>query len=169
MPCVVADTSPLFYLAQLDLLPVLRALYGTVHVPSAVWNETIAGARKHAPVMPQLGAAAAEGWIVVSPDPADTTLSVLHSLDAGERAAIILARMIHADLVLIDEREGRSAAAQLRLKTAGTLGILAAAKREGLLTAVGPVFRRLRTETNFRFSSWLENAVLEAADELPNP
>ena len=169
MPCVVADTSPLFYLAQLELLPILRALYSEVHIPSAVWIEALAGGRTHPLLIPQFHSAIAAGWIVVSSDPPDLMLSALASLDAGERAAITLAKMLNAELLLVDERLGRSAAKQLGLKTAGTLGILAAAKYASLIPALKPLFHRLRTETNFRFSIRLENDLLAAAGESPDP
>jgi predicted nucleic acid-binding protein len=167
MPCVVADTSPLFYLAQLDLLRVLSGLYGKVHVPPVVWAETLAGGRAVPSLMPRFCAAEAEGWIVVSPPVEAVEIAELDDLDAGEREAIILARNIEADLLMVDERLGRIAARRLGLKIIGTLGVLAEAKRAGLISALKPLFALLRRETNFRCSDALEREVLESAGEAP--
>ena len=168
MPCVVADTSPLLYLARLELLPILRALYGKVHVPSVVWSEALAGETAHPSIIPQFHAATEEGWMVVSPTSPELRPLELAGLDAGERAAIALAQTLNAAL-LIDERLGRSVAKRLGLKIAGTLGVLAAAKQASLVVELKPLFRTLRTETNFRFSLRLENELLAAAGESPNP
>lgn len=59
-------------------------------------------------------------------------------LDAGENAAIILARERGADLLLIDERAARRKATTLRLTVIGTLGALLMAKDRGLLPALRP-------------------------------
>ncbi len=40
---VIVNTSPLFYLHQIDRLDLLPALYGRVTVPNAVWRELQAG------------------------------------------------------------------------------------------------------------------------------
>ncbi|WAN69854.1 hypothetical protein BJP36_37815 [Moorena producens JHB] len=43
MPNVIADTSPIQYLYQTNLLDLLPQLYGSVIVPQAVANELAAG------------------------------------------------------------------------------------------------------------------------------
>lgn len=165
MRCVVADTSPLFYLAQLELLHVVRELYGTIQVPPAVWAETLAGGRAVPRLMPQFLAATSEGWIILKPAPQTIAPAGLDELDAGEREAIHLAQSIQADLIMMDERLGRNAARRLGLKIIGTLGILAAAKSAHHIAQLKPLIARLRCETNFRCSPSLENEVLEAAGE----
>lgn len=39
MRLVVADTSPIFYLFSIDLIDVLPQLFGTIFVPTAVYEE----------------------------------------------------------------------------------------------------------------------------------
>ncbi len=165
MLCVVADTSPLFYLARLERLHVLRELYGTVLVPPAVWAETLAGGRVFPKLMPQFLAAVSEGWIKLAPSPQTVVPEGLAELDAGEREAIHLATTLKADLLMMDERLGRNAARRLGLTMIGTLGILAAAKQAGLITQMKPLLVWLRSETNFRCAPDLEREVLEAAGE----
>ena len=62
----------------------------------------------------------------------DPTLGVLNP---GEREAIRLAQELHADLLLIDERQGRLEARRRAIPTTETLGVLLAAQKRGLITA----------------------------------
>jgi predicted nucleic acid-binding protein len=82
----------------------------------------------------------------------------LGPLGAGERAAIILALSIHADLVLIDERKGTQAALGKGLDVTGTLGILQRAARKGLLD-LAQSFDRLK-RTNFRYRQEIMDRLL---------
>lgn len=67
---------------------------------------------------------------------------IAEGLDLGERAAIALAERIRADLILIDETEGRAEAVRRSFRVTGTLGILRAAAEEGLID-VREVLNRL--------------------------
>lgn len=167
MPCVIADTSPVFYLARLRHLQLLRVLYGTVHVPGEVWAELQAGNRVDPALAPMLRAAQSEGWLICHEVPAPTDPAVLLELDRGEAEAITLAKRLHADLLVIDESKGRAVAASLGVPIIGTLGVLATAKREGLIPSLHTEFQRLRSGTGFRFSVHLEREILEAAGESP--
>ena len=72
---------------------------------------------------------------------------VSDELDPGEREAIALARFVYADLLLIDESDGRREARRLSLRVTGTLGVLRAAAERALIE-VPVVVENLRT-TNF--------------------
>jgi predicted nucleic acid-binding protein len=126
---VVADTSPLNYLVQINREHILPALYTRVFVPTAVFEELhhpAAGSavRRWLESMPS--------WLIVR-----TTVSevepALARLDPGEREAIQLARQEHADLLLIDEKLGVRIARQQGLAVTGTLGVLVQAARRGLI------------------------------------
>jgi len=54
-------------------------------------------------------------------------------LDEGERAAILLATQIGADLLLIDDRDGVNVARSRGFAVTGTLGILDLAATRGLI------------------------------------
>lgn len=71
-------------------------------------------------------------WVEVQPSQIIEDV-MLAQLGAGERAAIALALTINADLILIDERKGTTAALGKGLAAAGTLGLLALAARRGLI------------------------------------
>ena len=91
-------------------------------------------------------------------------LSLVGSLDQGEAAAIAQALTIRADLLLIDERKGRSAARRLGLAVKGTLGVLLTARRRGLIGAVAPPIEELQRSGVYLSASLVE-AVLQAAGE----
>ena len=169
MPCVVADTSPLFYLALLGRLSVLGKLYGAVAVPERVWSEAMAGVSENPAILSQLDTGKREQWLVIYPTPAEQPSLDLSRLDAGEREAILLTRQLAAECLLIDEKRGRAAAKALGIQVKGTLTILAEAKQAGLLPSLTETFHILRTETTFRFSRKLEMEILLSAGELQPP
>jgi predicted nucleic acid-binding protein len=120
-------------------------LFGRVILPAAVWDEL-----KH----PKAPAAVRE-WVASSPPWVDVLPSIsfhdvsLETLDAGEGAAIALAIELHADLLLIDDEEGVSAARGKGLAVTGTLGVLSRAAQRHLLN-LEDAFDRVK-RTNFRF------------------
>lgn len=155
---VVSNTTPLITLAGVGLLDVLPALYHEIQIPEAVFTEYQQG-RARFPGSPDL---AALPWLIVhatDPDPAVPT-----TLDAGEAEAIALARAVHARLILLDERRGRAAAAQLGLPVAGTLAVLLQAKRQGLIPLLTPVLDQMIAQGR-RISPHLHTWVLAQAGE----
>jgi predicted nucleic acid-binding protein len=161
---VVADASPLNYLIQIECAGLLRQLYGRVLVPSAVIEELRHPA---APFMVTNWLKCVPDWIevrAIAPrqDPA------LDVLDAGEREAIQLAEEQHADLLLIDEREGRFEANRRGIATTGTLGVLLDAGRRGFVDAE-PAYQRLINDTTFRASPEVRATFLRLLGEYRKP
>jgi len=74
--------------------------------------------------------------------------SSLAKLDAGERDAITLATELHADQLIVDEREGRREAERLGIPVIGTLGVLRNAATLKLLD-IRIAVERLRTTSFF--------------------
>lgn len=88
-------------------------------------------------------------WVeIVATNPASAETTVSLALDAGERQVILLALNIHADLILMDERERVEEARRLGLAVTGTLGILARCAERGWIS-LKPALDRLQ-QTNFR-------------------
>jgi len=82
----------------------------------------------------------------------------LANLDAGEEDAIALAVELHADLLLMDDREGVIAARSRGLTVTGTLGVLGLAAKHGLLD-LAEAFDRLKG-TNFHYRQEIMNQLL---------
>ncbi len=161
---VVADASPLNYLIQIDCDTLLPRLFGKVVVPAAVIEEL-----RHPATPP-----AVASWLVQMPAwievRAVTALAdpALDVLDPGEREAIQLAQELHANLLLIDERRGRLEARRRAIPTTGTLGVLLAAQRRGMVNAE-TAFQRLLDETTFRATPGVREAFVQQCRELRRP
>ncbi len=159
---VVADTTPLLYLARLGLLDLLERQYRRVLVPRTVWEELVVAR----PDAHEVAALRAASWMEIDPgaDGSAQMLTLADDLDAGEAAAIALALLRHADLLLIDDLDGRRAATACGLAIRGTIGVLVEARRDGLLPALRPVLDQLAL-SGFRLDERLYRAALEAVGE----
>ena len=156
MRVVVADTGPLNYLVLIGEIELLPRLFGRIFVPTAVRDEL---ARAEAPTPIKAWLAALSAWLSVEPNPDLHALNAAAmALDEGERNAIALAKMLGADLLLIDEREGVAVARREGFAVTGTLGLLDLAARRGMVD-LAPAFVRLRA-TSFRHRPGLLDAIL---------
>jgi predicted nucleic acid-binding protein len=149
---VVSDTSPLNYLILLGEAELLPRLYGRIVIPDVVRDEL-----RHAGAPP-----AVAQWVRQLPpwvELIEGTARQQAGLDAGEAAAIRLARRIGVDLLLLDDQTARVRARRLGIKVTGVLGVLAAAALRGHID-IEAVVHRLHAETNFRASpSLLEKTI----------
>jgi len=159
---VVADTSVILNLCFLGQEPLLPLLFGTVHAPPQVEAEFLrlahVDARFQGLVFP---------CYIQHTTPLTTAHAWAHSpvLHAGEIAALSLALELGADLVLMDEAEGRAVATTLHLRNMGLLGILLLARQRALIPAVAPLLDRLQHGARFWMAPSLRSAVLRAAGE----
>jgi len=135
---VVADTSPIRYLVQIDQIELLPRLFGRVLIPTVVAQEL---RHPSAPPGVQAWMALPPPWLEISSQ-TPTDDPELEQLDPGEKSAISLGIFVRAHLILIDERKGAAASAAKGLATTGTLGVLdlAAAARAGDLQEMGRLF-----------------------------
>ena len=159
---VVSNTSPLISLARLGQLELLRALYGELLVPEAVWQEVVVEGAGHP------GAAELEfaSWIqrrTVTNRPLVQALR--QHLGAGEAEAIALALEMGAEVLLMDERVGRQAAHRLGVRTVGLAGVLLEAKRKRVIPAVKPYLDALRDVAGFRRGDEVYAQILRDAGE----
>jgi predicted nucleic acid-binding protein len=147
---VVADTSPLIALVQVDQLSLLEKLFGEVFVPPAVVREvglSLPGfirERKLSQAIPDAVSRAA--------------------LDPGESQALSLALELGADRLILDERAGRHTAQGLGVPVIGVLGILLASKEKNLIPTVRPILDAL-VKNRFRLTPDLYEWLLTEAGE----
>jgi predicted nucleic acid-binding protein len=145
---VVSDTSPLNYLVLINAIDVLPKLFGEVFVPPSVVAEL---QHMRTPAIVKDWIAAPPHWLRIQAP--STGVSNLDPLDAGEAAAIALAKEIGASAVLIDEKKGRSFAKSQGLAALGTITVLELAADQDLV----------RLDTAF---SDLANTTFQITQEL---
>jgi predicted nucleic acid-binding protein len=105
-------------------------------------------------------------WLVVAAAKDRRRVEELRAdLDLGEAEAIVLAVERRADLLLVDERRGRRTASASGLTVTGLLGVVAAAKRAGVIDAAKPVVDELIRTARFWIAPALYAEVLARLDE----
>lgn len=160
----VSDTSPLFNLAAIDQLHLLRRSFDEILIPEAVLDE-LAPVREH-PGVQAIHQAITERWILVRPVGDRGRIEALkQDLGRGETEAITLALQLGLRRILIDEREGSRMAEKCGLEPLGVLGVLLRAKREGHLVSIKEMMIALRDEVGFYIHRDLFFKVLQLSGE----
>ncbi len=136
-PLLVGDSGPLIALARLDLLAIPARLFGELLITATVWQEVMRGQSEAE--LARLSGALAKGLLRVVNDPEQVPIALAEArLDDGERSALALA-LLHAAVVLVDERRGRVCASEMGLPVIGTLGLLVQARGAGMLVRLRPL------------------------------
>jgi predicted nucleic acid-binding protein len=158
---VVSDASVLILLSKVGQLALLQALYDRVLLPQQVYDDVVVKGSGRPGAAEVQAALWLEIWQV-----ANLTLvrELEREIDPGEAEAIALALESHADLLLIDERRGRTVAARYGLNITGVAGILLDAKDSKLLPSVQPTLNLL-TGAGYRISDQLYRQILLTAGE----
>jgi predicted nucleic acid-binding protein/predicted HTH domain antitoxin len=124
---VISDTSVFTNLAAIGHLHLLQQLYERIFIPTAVYQELTVD-----PPVPGTVEVQTLQWLEVRSVSDRAMVEQLQNraqLDPGESEAIALALEINADLLLIDERRGRTEANRLGIRITGLLGVLVEAKQ----------------------------------------
>ena len=151
---VVSDTSPLTALLTVGEENLLPKLFAEVVIPEAVQKELL---RNH-PNLPD--------WLRVA-SVQNTAQAAKYSqlVDAGEAEAIELARELHADRLLIDERKGRKLAVQEGVAVIGLLGVVLLAKRKEFIPSARLLLERLDREAGMYLAPDIREAALKTVGE----
>ncbi len=136
---VVINTSPLIALERIGRPDILPGLFGSVVCPRSVIDELCAF-----PFHLRADSSIEKSsWLSILPDPPEVVFR--KELGAGETAAIALAVSIKAEMIVLDDLAARRIAREIGLKISGTLGIVLAAHRRGLLDDVAGTLDDLRS------------------------
>ena len=92
-------------------------------------------------------------------------MALKRELDEGEAEAIALALQLKIEVVLMDERDGRSIAKSMGLTPIGVLGVLLRAKKSGDITSVRDVLIKLKNTAGFYITDSLMNSILSEIGE----
>ena len=162
---LVLDSSALITLARVGRLDLLRQIAGTAHIPEAVFEEVVQGGRDR-PGGPEVSQA---GWISrhqVHDRAAVTRLRA--RVGRGEAEAIVLARELQADALILDDGTARRVAEAEGQNAVGLLGLLLHAKVQGLVDTVKPILDEM-VAAGFFIDDSLYRLILRQAAEEPSP
>jgi predicted nucleic acid-binding protein len=127
---IVSNTGPLISLARVGRLDLLKRYYNEIYIPREVYEEIVIRGQGKAGCDEVKRA----DWIVTKEVRDKFAVRVLElDIEKGEAEAIVLAKELNAELVLMDERIPREMLKTLGFKVVGTVGILIKAAKEGLL------------------------------------
>lgn len=118
----VADSGPLIHLSEIGCLQLLN-LFNRLHVPNAVWNETVERDRLSES---ELSAATNVHRQTFSHDHVEQFIMKykIAELHSGEQECLLLAKEKNIAIILTDDMAVRDAAKQLDLIPVGSLGIV---------------------------------------------
>ena len=158
---IVSDTSPITNLIQVDQLELLRRVFGEIIIPQKVFEELSAyeGHKKLIEL---------QSWILVKSVNDEAEVKILEEvLDPGEAEAIVLAKELDAEFLIIDEKRGRRIAKTHGLRITGLLGVLIRGKKQGYLNELKPILDKLIDELQFRVDRNLyEWTLSEVGEEI---
>ena len=162
---VISNTSPVTNLAVVGHLDLLPALFGQITIASDVRDELVFGGSSNNPGADIVNTAS---WVHIEhadPLARDHLARQFPALDLGEAATLALAITQSTQLVLLDDRAARLAAASLALPYVGVVGLLLAAKARGLVPLVKPIMDDLRVQAGFRLADSVYQEALQRAGE----
>jgi predicted nucleic acid-binding protein len=155
---VVADSSCLIGLAQINLFHLLKELFSEVYIPFAVYDEVVIKGRGETGSH-ETENGLREGWILKKSVNDDVGVSALITiLGKGEAEVIILCKELGLDYALIDEKTARNIAELLSVNTMGVLGIIDLAIEKGFSIDKKKAVDRLK-DLGFRISDKLYKKI----------
>lgn len=164
---VVSNTSPLRYLIAAGQADLLRKLFGTIFIPSAVEREIC---HPHAPPSVRRWMARHPSWLQTHEVHSAPDAELIQQLDPGEAEAIQLAQELGADALIMDERRGRQMAAGRGITVIGALGILRESFRREFIAnplALSAELRSLGFRTSRALSRRFEEQIRDLGQRKP--
>ena len=137
---VVCNTSPLILLAKIGRLDLLAQLYEEVIIPASVMDEVGAKPGKK---VEEIRALLKNQKLQLRNAMKQTLEELPEDLGVGEQEAIALALETKADLVILDDKQGRRIARERGLSVTGTVGVLVEARDRKVIPSVRQELDRL--------------------------
>jgi predicted nucleic acid-binding protein len=157
---VFANTSVIQYLHCLDLISILKKLFGEIYIPLEVKEELDNGIKQgeNLPYLDELD------FVNVINVKANSLTKIVRDLGKGETSVILLGMENSNSLLILDDRLAKEVARNLDLRVTGTVGILILAKENGIIKAIKPYLDKL-SDIGFYLSKEHRNLILKKADE----
>lgn len=137
----VSNSSPLIHLSNINKFSLLNYFYEEVFIPKAVYDEVVVRG-KGRPGTLKLNRIS---WLKVRAVEDTFAMNLLrNSLDPGEAEAIVLAKELKVDVLLIDELAARIIARSQGIEVMGTIGLLERAYLLGKIEDLRGIIDELR-------------------------
>lgn len=157
----VANTSPLVFLGHIGRLELLRRETREVCLPLAVLAEI----REKRDAACRAVEEACKVWLAVREVKDRSAVEIIEAdLHRGEAEAIVLARELRAERLVIDDQDARRFALRRGIPVIGTVGILLASRLRVEIPSLREELKRL-TDIGFRIEPKLVEAALRKAGE----
>lgn len=158
---IVSDTTPIISLMKAGQLELLQKLFDIVYIPEAVYRELT----ENKSYLEEARIVQECKFLLIEKVENEKSVAILRNftgLDVGESEAIILADEKQSDILLMDEHRGRQVAKKMGITITGTIGVLAQAFNERMLTKndVEECIERLQ-ESGIRVSEKLYQKLRE--------
>jgi uncharacterized protein len=163
---IVSNSSPLVYLARIEKLFLLHKLFSKIYIPEEVKREVvIEGVKLHRSDAFIIEKEIKKGWIEIQQYKRIISLPFL--IDKGELAAISLAKEMNAEMVLIDDKAGRTAAKLVGIEVHGTLFVLLKALKNNCIDFKEFLaLLALLSEEGFRVDERVYMTVIQKAQNI---
>lgn len=156
----VSNASPAIFLAKLDRLELLRLGVDEVLIPT----EVLAEIRAKQDDVTQHLEKHLNTWLRECQLVQREAAQLLIDLDEGERAAIAQALQEQAISIATDDMAARRLARRLGLEPIGTVGLLLAAKKRGMLQSLQAEIGRLKALGFWIADDLVRQALHEAGE-----
>lgn len=159
---VVLDSSALITLARIGRLELLRRIADVIHVPNAVFEEVVQkGAGR-----PGSAEVAQAQWILRRDVRDVASVERLRArVGRGEAEAIVLAKELGADVLVIDDAVARRLAEAEGQHVVGLPGLLVFAKHQGLVTEIKPLLDEMLAAGFFLDDSRYQSLLRQVDEE----
>lgn len=157
----VADAGPLIHLTEIGCLPLLR-IFNTLHIPDAVWSETVEQGRVPQGDFLELGIVQRH-TLTQSETKRFTQEKGVEGLQDGERECLYLCQQVGVSILLTEDLAVREEAKRLNLTPVGSLGIVVRAYRVGQISLANA--ERHITDLYNVSSLFVTRAIVELAIE----
>jgi len=145
MPEIISNTSCLIVLDNIDMIYILRELYGTITISKEV-------AEEYGKELPE--------WVSVKSVYDKKSVRILSSfVDPGEASTIALCIEIENSIMILDDMKARKLAKKLDMKFTGTIGVLIKARKLGIIDDCMIVISKLK-KCGFRMPPEIEKLML---------
>jgi len=141
---IVANSSPLIALGRLNRLDILEILFGKIHIPNAVYQETVVETALE-DQREAISRSIDAGIVIVVDSTIDYPFK--RKLHSGEKDVLNLAIEKKAGAIIIDDTRARKEAKELELKSdiLYTTDVLKGAEKRGLITSYTDIMEELKT------------------------